>query len=730
MANTPQSNHRISGYLEKKAKLRLGSPWKKYWFVLEGRLLLYYRSKDEYESLSPCKGSINLCPPCNVKPAMSVSGVFQIECRASTIILRAEDRSQQEQWMQSLLSAIAQPQSNSNRMSHFRYSLDDLPIPNQKPGRLCRQNTMPHRNSPSSKDIIERLQKIGAQTYRVTTGAIAKITQKDQNGEIQKSQSAEQLPQYSVILEENSSEKNNDIGVSVDNEHYVASAEVDEENHNTEAHIRTENQRNVDHMYDRCSRQSLEDGYSTVDKFKDTEHEVSNDQYVITDNEFLYCAIDNPKEALYEDPENLKVEPSLPPRPHLRKHSEDAFSQASSNEDTNKRKKSKFLFRHLRKYDKKLDEELKKKPKSRTASFLKRVWKRKAKSIDAQEDVAYEAIDYEVIEKQIQQNKNDLQMLQELQDILESRKCILQERLKSNSQRATRNSLPNVDKLECVENWEDRKNEEVKPSIPPKQLSPSSTTLSPSDSLNNNEIKSIDEILEDLDKEKEASESKQKVKELIEKFEVQNEDDVKMRPKSKQLHFIIGTDSCSRHSEGLNELLEKLCKVTCAPVLKPGVTSSLVTPTLTDEEWLKVMPIRYRRLSEPDYDIPRSHRSLHLPTPAKTSETPIIATRFFGPILIPEARPRGIDSKPSTMDPDSLEVDRSDPVSHNFQKEDQVIYAQPKSLSVGVEDCAENMPSDPDCDKNANENLEGAVAVKEEMFVDSLEPLVEISTIF
>lgn len=63
------------------------SSWKKYWFVLEGRLLLYYRSKDEYEAISPCKGSINLGPLCKIVPALATSCIFQIETRSNTVTL-------------------------------------------------------------------------------------------------------------------------------------------------------------------------------------------------------------------------------------------------------------------------------------------------------------------------------------------------------------------------------------------------------------------------------------------------------------------------------------------------------------------------------------------------------------------------------------------------------------------------------------------------------------------
>lgn len=49
--------------------------------------MLYYRSRDEYEAISPCKGSINLGPPCRIKPCTSEKCVFQIEKKTSTIIL-------------------------------------------------------------------------------------------------------------------------------------------------------------------------------------------------------------------------------------------------------------------------------------------------------------------------------------------------------------------------------------------------------------------------------------------------------------------------------------------------------------------------------------------------------------------------------------------------------------------------------------------------------------------
>lgn len=48
---------------------------------------------------------------------------------------------------------------------------------------------------------------------------------------------------------------------------------------------------------------------------------------------------------------------------------------------------------------------------------------------------------------------------------------------------------------------------------------------------------------------------------------------------------------------------------------------------------MEMVPIRQRRMSDPDYDIPRPHRSLtSLP---KKDDNALQATRFFGPILKP-----------------------------------------------------------------------------------------------
>lgn len=51
-------------------------------------------------------------------------------------------------------------------------------------------------------------------------------------------------------------------------------------------------------------------------------------------------------------------------------------------------------------------------------------------------------------------------------------------------------------------------------------------------------------------------------------------------------------------------------------------------------QWLELIPIRKRRLSDPDYDVPRPHRFLQLGNSKKNvADNSIPATRFFGPIL-------------------------------------------------------------------------------------------------
>lgn len=266
-------------------------------------------------------------------------------------------------------------------------------------------------------------------------------------------------------------EKEKKISFLVENDQYCNSEEDKSEI------VRTKETLGVEHIYERISSESntsqskdvelqysvvqkkqkpVENEYSVPINVKNEDHNknsivIDNEQYVTavddqtnnnhySDNllftpEYIeYDAIDKIKEQedLYEDPDTLKTytEPVLPPRPESKKQesSEETSSQTSSNDDKNKKKRSRFkLLKQFITSDKKLETNTPKpKLKNRSSSFMRRVWRRKAKSLDADEDSTYETVDYEYMEKQIKKDHTDLEMLKELQKILEERKTLLQ----------------------------------------------------------------------------------------------------------------------------------------------------------------------------------------------------------------------------------------------------------------------------------------------------------------
>ncbi|XP_047116740.1 uncharacterized protein LOC124797429 [Schistocerca piceifrons] len=80
----------------------------------------------------------------------------------------------------------------------------------------------------------------------------------------------------------------------------------------------------------------------------------------------------------------------------------------------------------------------------------------------------------------------------------------------------------------------------------------------------------------------------------------------------------------NRNSNDLNILLAQLAEITTAPLLTPGATSSLVNYPHSDmNDKLALMePIRRRRHSEPDYDIPRPHQPLLIQPPSDAERSP------------------------------------------------------------------------------------------------------------
>ncbi|ODM96148.1 Oxysterol-binding protein C2F12.05c [Orchesella cincta] len=90
--------------------------WKKFWFVLDGRLLTYYKSKSDYESLSACCGCINLGIASSVRP-IQIRGCkgypLQIVTRSQVYYLRSQEKPILEQWLIAIQEAASSPPSSS-----------------------------------------------------------------------------------------------------------------------------------------------------------------------------------------------------------------------------------------------------------------------------------------------------------------------------------------------------------------------------------------------------------------------------------------------------------------------------------------------------------------------------------------------------------------------------------------------------------------------------------------
>ncbi|XP_025193927.1 uncharacterized protein LOC112593641 [Melanaphis sacchari] len=97
---------KMAGYLEKKGRMRVVGVrrWKKRWCVLEGKLLLYFRTQLEYSHhLSPCRGSVNM----GLALSITLRGPcqFQIVTRSQIIILRTKSKSDLDEWFAALKDA-------------------------------------------------------------------------------------------------------------------------------------------------------------------------------------------------------------------------------------------------------------------------------------------------------------------------------------------------------------------------------------------------------------------------------------------------------------------------------------------------------------------------------------------------------------------------------------------------------------------------------------------------
>ncbi|XP_039292488.1 uncharacterized protein LOC111049340 isoform X2 [Nilaparvata lugens] len=143
---------KMAGYLEKRGKMRMVCRWKRLWFVLKGRLLHYYKSQMDYINLSPCHGSLNMGIAANVHPGKGLE--LQILTRSQTIILRAVNKQEHEQWLQALVDAMAQQdyiQTHSMKpVQHFRYPSNEVLYSEIKDTKL---RTSSDKGSTSTKQM-------------------------------------------------------------------------------------------------------------------------------------------------------------------------------------------------------------------------------------------------------------------------------------------------------------------------------------------------------------------------------------------------------------------------------------------------------------------------------------------------------------------------------------------------------------------------------------------------
>lgn len=100
---------KMEGYLKKRSdKISLKWFWRKYWFVLDGKSLLYFKSQSNYNSLGTCKGLIDFGLVQAVRPTHHSKKTFAMEIvtRSDIIHLCADDEETRQVWVHALQGAI------------------------------------------------------------------------------------------------------------------------------------------------------------------------------------------------------------------------------------------------------------------------------------------------------------------------------------------------------------------------------------------------------------------------------------------------------------------------------------------------------------------------------------------------------------------------------------------------------------------------------------------------
>ncbi|KAL1438514.1 hypothetical protein MTO96_048119 [Rhipicephalus appendiculatus] len=117
---------KMEGYLRKRtAKLNLKWFWRKYWFVLDGRSLLYFKSQSNYNSLGTCKGLVDFGLVQAVRPSHGSKNTYAMEVitRSDVIHLAADDCETRQVWVAALQAAI----QISEVSWPFKVQLDNAP---------------------------------------------------------------------------------------------------------------------------------------------------------------------------------------------------------------------------------------------------------------------------------------------------------------------------------------------------------------------------------------------------------------------------------------------------------------------------------------------------------------------------------------------------------------------------------------------------------------------------
>lgn len=327
------------------------------------------------------------------------------------------------------------------KLNHFRYSLDNL-VPEVEPNdqqvfqrpKLERQNTLPQRikNEKENKEIIQRLQKIGAQSYGGSLDTIAKIATKKCESPAPLSEDANESLLAALQQQSEKVSKDNMYGENI----YERISEqdstrdtfiVDNENYSVPLRKSLENEAVAQDVFPRETKSLIveNENYGVTKQVHSEEviyHEPKlnidyNENSVKTETFYASADIFNSPstENLYEDLDTLQHYS----QPKFKQVKDSSQSSVENNE--------------VNKHDKSNNKTLKK-----SKSFIMRVWKKRKNKRSNKEDKSseedlYAEVDSSAVEKVAVNDESAIQMLSELQNILENKKTQIKVSLYKNN---------------------------------------------------------------------------------------------------------------------------------------------------------------------------------------------------------------------------------------------------------------------------------------------------------